>query len=156
MMMASPDLPMSAPYVRSSTSLFLLAAIALLQLSCNADSRVPQAIARFHELSNRGDSEQIYSEAGEEFREKASLEAFIRMMESIERSSGPFEQTDVKSVRAKWLLKGRYKEALCHSRYHKRTLEEYFNFRVRDGEVELVGYFVRDLDAQGSHSSPRP
>jgi hypothetical protein len=128
---------------------FAVCAAALLSACRGVVDAKPQAeaaIVRFHQLYNDGKSEQIWSEAGDKFRQASPKDKYDLFMGALQRKLGKVKSSE----NAGWRV-GTFNMKTSVMMSQKTTFEqgdgtESFAFEIAEGSVTLVGYNVQSME----------
>ncbi|HTO09892.1 MAG TPA: hypothetical protein VMR86_22765 [Myxococcota bacterium] len=108
-----------------------------------------EAIDRFHTHVNLREYARIYEEADPEFHESATAEQFASAMTQLETQYGRHLSFQRVSIVKTVNISAARIEVVVNSRYSKRSGQEHFVFRLRDGVALMTRYDMNEI-------APRP
>jgi len=122
-----------------------IAAIAVVLAGCSmsADTRLAeQAVVRFHEMLDAGQSDAIYSEAADELKKASTRQEFVALLDAVHRKLGDTRSSDQKGWNVNYQTSGAFVTLNYQTAYAKGNASEQFVYRLQDSKALLAGYHI--------------
>jgi hypothetical protein len=131
-------------------TMFFVLPIPLLLFACTdtiqGKSVAEAKVAAFHERLNAGQYEEIYSEAGDEFRNVAPKEKVLTLFSAIDNKLGKVKSSSTKTWNVKTYNFVTTVVLVVDTQFERGVGTESFTFRVSGDKATLLGYNINSLD----------
>lgn len=117
----------------------------MLLASCSMRQNIPMAQAavdEFHARLRVGEYDLILSDATPEFRHSIGEEALRSFLARVRNVLGAVDQSQLINLRVNHMPSGTFFFAQHETRFQKGSARENLTWRVENGKLRLVGYFV--------------
>ena len=125
--------------------ILLLATISLAVGSCSTKedlAAAERAVEKFHQAYNAGRFDEIYDKTTDELKKYASQEAFVAMLESVQRKLGKMTE----ATRANWTVNfaagGATVKLTYETSFAQGNGTETFDYRISGKKALLMGYNI--------------
>ena len=121
----------------------LLVLVVLAACSVSADTtQAEQAIQRFHELLDAGQSTAIYESAAEDLKKVSTQEDFVALLDAVHRKLGVSKSSSQKGWNVNYGTSGKFITLNYETVYAEGQASERFVYRVAEGQALLAGYHI--------------
>jgi hypothetical protein len=121
----------------------ILLLIGLAACSVSADTRqAEEAIQRFHELMDAGQSAAIYDAAAEDLKAASTQTDFVAFLDAVHRKMGLSKSSSQKGWNVNYGTSGKFITLNYETVYAEGQASEQFLYRITDGKALLAGYHV--------------
>jgi hypothetical protein len=107
-----------------------------------AKATAEQGVALFHQQLNQEQYDQIYSQAGDDFRKASSHDEVVALFSAIHRKLGNVQSSDQTNFYLTAATWGTFVTLNYKTKFADSTAAENFVFQVRGNNAVLVGYHI--------------
>jgi hypothetical protein len=122
-------------------SILLLTGLAACSVSADT-KQAEQAIQRFHELLDAGQSAAIYEAAAEDLKTVSTEAEFVAFLDAVHRKLGLSKSSSQKGWNVNYGTSGKFITLNYETAYAEGQATEQFLYRITDGNALLAGYHV--------------
>jgi hypothetical protein len=98
------------------------------------------AVDAFHQKMNAADFDAIYAEADDAFRESVPAAQINQVLSRVHNAVGTHKQSSQTAFEVNYKNGANLVKVTFKSEFEKRTINEIFEFRIRDGKARLLNY----------------
>jgi hypothetical protein len=102
------------------------------------------AVDTFHQKMDAADFEAIYAEADDAFRSSVPPAQINQVLSRVHNAVGTHKQSSQTAFEVNYKNGANLVKVTFKSEFEKRTIDEIFEFRIRDGRARLLNYESKD------------
>jgi len=130
---------------RSARLVFVLAMIVLAAGACSTKEDLAAAereVEKFHQAYNAGRYDDIYDKTSDELKKATGQEAFVAMLETVQRRLGKMTETKRENWKVNFSTGGTTVNLVYETSFALGKGTETFNYRMSGKKAVLTGYNI--------------